>query len=68
MPVPISSSQIDALLAQVNNGDFTGADDFLSRYGYAYASWANGVAQGNTIAGIAALDFSIRKRSYEHSH
>jgi Ca2+-binding RTX toxin-like protein len=57
MSIPISSNQIDTLITEVNNGDFTGAYNFLSSYGYAYASWANGVAQGNTFAGTIALDF-----------
>jgi hypothetical protein len=57
MPNLITIEKIQALIAEVETGDITAAYDYLSTQGYQYASWANGVAKGNTIAGAFALDF-----------
>jgi hypothetical protein len=52
MPSAISSTEIQQLITAVDNGNYIAAYDYLSTRGYTYADWANGVAQGNTIAGI----------------
>lgn len=57
MPSAISSTQIQQLIDTVNAGNYTAVYNFLSGQGYAYADWANGVAQGNSIAGVSALEF-----------
>ncbi len=46
MPSAVSTTEIQELIdAVINSGDYTGAYDYLSVRGYAYADWANGVAQ-----------------------
>lgn len=57
MPSAVSSTEIQQLIVDVNAGNYTAAYDYLSVRGYAYADWANGVAQGNSIAGVSALEF-----------
>lgn len=57
MPNAVSSTEIQQLIVDVNAGNYTAAYDYLSARGYTYADWANGVAQGNSIAGVSALEF-----------
>ncbi|HEX7984704.1 MAG TPA: hypothetical protein VF616_14400 [Duganella sp.] len=57
MPNSLSIVQIQQLETTLASGDINGVYTYLSQQGYNYAGWAGGVAAGNTIAGVAALDF-----------
>ena len=57
MPIAVTSQQIQDLIDKVENGDITAGYRSLSALGFHYADWAFGVANGNTIAGVSALNF-----------
>ncbi|WP_238946409.1 hypothetical protein [Vandammella animalimorsus] len=46
--------RLQSLIDAGNVGDFY---SYLVNRGYRYASWAKGVANGETLAGISALDY-----------
>lgn len=53
----VSIGEIQALKEMVNGGNISGAYTYLYERNYKYAGWANGVASGNTIAGVAAVEY-----------
>ena len=53
----LSKNQIAQIKATEAAGDISSAYDALSNQGYGYAGWAGGVARGDTIAGVAAVDY-----------
>jgi hypothetical protein len=53
----LTLTQLDAYQLQLNTGDISGVYTSLLNNGYAYAGWAGGVADGDTVSGVAALDF-----------
>lgn len=57
MFTPVSIEQIRQLQGQLAAGQISEVYATLSNSGYAYADWAKGVANGDTVAGIAALDY-----------
>jgi len=57
MPNSLSIDQIQQLQTQVASGDIIGVYTYLNQQGYNYAGWAGGVAAGDTISGVAALEF-----------
>ena len=57
MPSTITISEINQLIETVNAGDISSAYEYLIERGYSYASWTNGVAQADTIAGVSALNY-----------
>ncbi|WP_286162318.1 calcium-binding protein, partial [Duganella sp. HH101] len=56
-PEPLSLTQLNNLQQFISNGDLHGFYKRMENSGYEYAGWADGVASGNSIAGIAATDF-----------
>ena len=60
MPKALTSSQIQQYINQINSGGVDQARqvyDTLNGQGYNYAGWAAGVARGDSITGLSALDF-----------
>lgn len=60
MTQALTTQQIDQYITQVKNGGVEQARqayDALSAQGYNYAGWAAGVARGNSVTGLSALDY-----------
>ena len=57
MTKTLSTDQIAQLINTLAAGDISSAYNALSDQGYGYAGWAGGVARGDTISGVAAVDF-----------
>lgn len=57
MPIPLTFEQIKTLRVSLNAENISAVYAFLSSQGYQYASWAKGVANNDTIAGMAATDY-----------
>ena len=54
---PLTIEQIQQLQTQLAAGQISEVYSTLLDRGYTYAGWANGVANTNTIAGIAAVEY-----------
>lgn len=66
MPNAITSQQIAQLKSTLEGVSATDSDlndklstvySLLNEQGYAYANWAKGVVNGDTVSGIAAMDY-----------
>ncbi len=60
MPQVLYISDIDQYIENIKGGGVERARqiyDILNKQGYHYAGWAAGVAHGNTITGVSALNF-----------
>ncbi len=57
MPNSLSLVQINQLQAELVSGEIDGVYSALEKNGYSYAGWAAGVANGDTLAGVVAVDF-----------
>ncbi|MCA3239488.1 MAG: hypothetical protein ING32_15140, partial [Curvibacter sp.] len=60
MPNAITTAQLQQYRQAIENGGASAAAQVyaeLYAQGYNYAGWAEGVAKGNTITGLSALDF-----------
>ena len=60
MPQVLYISDIDQYIENIKGGGVEHARqiyDILNKQGYHYAGWAAGVARGNTITGVSALNF-----------
>jgi hypothetical protein len=60
MPQTITNQQLDQYLTLIQTGGVEQARlvyDALNAQGYRYAGWAAGVARGDSITGVSALDF-----------
>jgi hypothetical protein len=53
----ISSADLQLLQKKLDEGKIAEFYNFLSARNYAYAGWAGGVAGGNSIAGVAAVEY-----------
>ncbi len=53
----IELKQLNSFKLLLDKGDISGFYTLMLNNGYAYAGWARGVADGDSIAGLAALDF-----------
>ncbi len=60
MPNAITTAQLQQYKQAIENGGASAAAQVyaeLYAQGYNYAGWAEGVAKGNSITGLSALDF-----------
>lgn len=57
MPQELSRSDLDQARTLLNSSGPSAMYDYLSGKGYTYATLANGVAKGDTLAGVAAINF-----------
>lgn len=57
MPQELSRRDLDQARTLLNSSGPSAMYDYLSGKGYTYATLANGVAKGDTLAGIAAINF-----------
>jgi len=57
MPNTLSLAQLNSYELLINDSNISGFYTALLNDGYLYAGWAGGVADGDTISGLAALDF-----------
>lgn len=66
MPGTLSSTQLSQFVASMQNGSLAPVDfyRYMQSQGYQYAGWAEGVATGNELAGIAAIDF-LKKSAHD---
>jgi hypothetical protein len=57
---PLSVATLNAYISQIESGGLDKAlpiYDAMNAMGYKYTGWAAGVARGDTVTGVAALDF-----------
>jgi hypothetical protein len=53
----VTMDTLNGLQSLITEGRIVDFYDFMDAQGYSYASWAKGVANGSTLAGVSALDF-----------
>jgi len=71
MPQNLTKAQLEQYKNQINSASAANKVDVvakvyadLAKMGYSYAGWAGGVAEGNTLAGLAALNFLEQSAAY----
>lgn len=50
-------AQLQSCQQLLNDGQIRDFYTFMLNSGYEYASWARGVAEGDSLAGLSAMDF-----------
>jgi hypothetical protein len=53
----LTLEQLNSFQLLLRDGKISDFYNLMRENGYAYAGWAQGVADGDTIAGLAALDY-----------